>query len=139
MPWYSWKIAELARLTNTHSLTASLQNYLHVFQSLLILNYHLATVIHAESVWVAPDKNLDRLIFNKWSVVLCNYFSFVPMMNWYKKRLKILSSVLARISKGQGATSEKGTFMCKRWLKRGTLNAQRLTWKGHFYSVNRSQ
>jgi hypothetical protein len=33
----------------------------------------------------------------------------------------IQSSVLARISKGQGATSEKGTFMRKRWLKKGTL------------------
>jgi hypothetical protein len=31
------------------------------------------------------------------------------------------SSVLARISKGQGAISEKGTFMRKRWLKKGTL------------------
>ena len=30
-------------------------------------------------------------------------------------------SVLARISKGQGATSEKGTFKRKRWLKKGTL------------------
>jgi len=30
-------------------------------------------------------------------------------------------SVLSRISKGQGATSEKGTFMRKRWLKKGTL------------------
>jgi hypothetical protein len=30
-------------------------------------------------------------------------------------------SVLARISKGQGATSEKDTFMHKRWLKKGTL------------------
>ena len=30
-------------------------------------------------------------------------------------------SVLARISKGQGATSEKGTFIRKRWLKKGTL------------------
>jgi hypothetical protein len=30
-------------------------------------------------------------------------------------------SVLARISKGQGATSEKGTFMRKRWLKKSTL------------------
>jgi hypothetical protein len=30
-------------------------------------------------------------------------------------------SVLARISKGQGATSEKGTFMRKHWLKKGTL------------------
>jgi hypothetical protein len=30
-------------------------------------------------------------------------------------------SVLARISKGQGATFEKGTFMRKRWLKKGTL------------------
>ena len=30
-------------------------------------------------------------------------------------------SVLARISKGQGATSEKDTFMRKRWLKKGTL------------------
>ena len=33
----------------------------------------------------------------------------------------MLYSVLARISKGQGATSEKGTSMCKRWLKKGTL------------------
>ena len=33
----------------------------------------------------------------------------------------MLYSVLARISKGQGATSEKGTFMRKRWLKKGTL------------------
>jgi hypothetical protein len=33
----------------------------------------------------------------------------------------IISSVLARISKGQGATSEKGTFMRKPWLKKGTL------------------
>ena len=32
-----------------------------------------------------------------------------------------LISVPARISKGQGATSEKGTFMRKRWLKKGTL------------------
>ena len=30
-------------------------------------------------------------------------------------------SVLARISKGQGATSEMGTFMRKRWLKKGIL------------------
>ena len=33
----------------------------------------------------------------------------------------IRSSVLARISKGQGATSEKGTFKRKLWLKKGTL------------------
>ena len=30
-------------------------------------------------------------------------------------------SVLARISKEQGATSEKDTFIHKRWLKKGTL------------------
>jgi hypothetical protein len=32
-----------------------------------------------------------------------------------------ICSVLARISKGQGATSEKGTFMRKRWLKKGRV------------------
>ena len=30
-------------------------------------------------------------------------------------------SVLAGISKGQGDTSEKGTFKRKRWLKKGTI------------------
>ena len=35
-------------------------------------------------------------------------------------KLYCIFSVLARISKGQGATSEKGTFKCKRWLKKGT-------------------
>ena len=35
--------------------------------------------------------------------------------------LLVYFSVLARISKGQGATSEKGTFMRKRWLKKDTL------------------
>jgi hypothetical protein len=33
----------------------------------------------------------------------------------------VVVCVLARISKGQGATSEKGTFMHKRWLKRALL------------------
>ena len=37
----------------------------------------------------------------------------------FKSRLNRIS-VLARISKGQGATSEKGTFKRKRWLKKGT-------------------
>ena len=32
-----------------------------------------------------------------------------------------LISVLSRFSKEQGATSEKGTFMRKCWLKKGTL------------------
>jgi hypothetical protein len=38
-----------------------------------------------------------------------------------RNRVVISCSVLARISKGQGATSEKGTFKRKRWLKKGTL------------------
>jgi hypothetical protein len=33
----------------------------------------------------------------------------------------MVNSVLVRISKGQGATFEKGTFKRKRWLKKGTL------------------
>jgi hypothetical protein len=64
------------------------------------------------------------------------YFSYISQFYWWKKpeypekttdlpQVTIQTwshnSVLARISKGQGATSEKGTFMRKRWLKKGTF------------------
>ena len=49
--------------------------------------------------------------------------SFVCFMLYLliHKLIKKKKSVLARISKGQGATSENGTFMHKSWLKKGTL------------------
>ena len=49
--------------------------------------------------------------------------SFVCFMLYLliHKLIKKNNSVLARISKGQGATSENGTFMRKRWLKKGIL------------------
>ena len=58
-----------------------------------------------------------------------SFFLFVvllPLLDFFIFYLLLLhpllhNSVLARISKGQGATSEKGTFMRKRWLKKGTL------------------
>jgi len=57
-----------------------------------------------------------------------SYHGFWCCYNYCLRRLLellvlliMLHSVLARISKGQGATSEKGTFMRKRWLKKGTL------------------
>ena len=45
----------------------------------------------------------------------------MPIFLFNLRNYNIISSVLARISKGQGATSEKGTFMRKPWLKKGTL------------------
>ena len=50
----------------------------------------------------------------------------IGMFVWFlysriNREIHSLFSVLARISKGQVATSEKGTFMRKRWLKKGTL------------------
>jgi hypothetical protein len=47
----------------------------------------------------------------------------------------VASSVLARISKGQGATSEKGTFMHKRWLKKGTLMVYGTPLKLFFFHI----
>ena len=59
-----------------------------------------------------------------WRSVLLVVESRVPGENHRpvaSHRQTLSHSVLARISKGQGATSEKGTFMRKRWLKKGTL------------------
>jgi hypothetical protein len=58
---------------------------------------------------------------DKWAVELCNRQWNMDINVFIFSIFFYIYSVLARISKGQGATSEKGTFKSKRWLKKGTL------------------
>jgi hypothetical protein len=57
------------------------------------------------------------------------YMTFLYVVHVYMF-CNVVLYCFTRKGLGQGATSEKGTFMHKRWLKR-------LTWKGHFSSVNK--
>ena len=54
-------------------------------------------------------------------MITISFVCFMLYLLIHKLIIKKKNSVLARISKGQGATSENGTFMHKNWLKKGTL------------------
>ena len=63
----------------------------------------------------------NNILVILWRLVLLVEETGVPgenhdLLQVTDKLYHIIFSVLARISKGQDATSEKGTFMRKRWL-----------------------
>ena len=63
---------------------------------------------------------IKNLKFDLYKILFYSRFGF-RQVSYIVHSVVYIFSVLARISKGQGATSEKGTFMRKRWLKKGTL------------------